>query len=135
MFGFYPSEGLGLAVLFNRPAVAAYRWSGSVLDRILESRYGRKQPAVDIEAFSAVTLPEAELRKYVGNWLGNEAATELKIEDSRLIAVRGGDDVPARTVSGSEFAIPNEGPSGEAVRHATSRCDRCGELTITYDLL
>jgi CubicO group peptidase (beta-lactamase class C family) len=68
VFRFYPEQGVGLGVLFNRGVGSAYGWGESLVDGILGRLYGAPQPRIRIEEFPAATVLPETLGKYVGNW-------------------------------------------------------------------
>lgn len=112
-FRFYPEQGIGLGVLFNRGAGAAYGWGGELVDRILSRMHGAQQPRIHIEDFPAASVAAEELGKYVGNWVGREQASDFRIKEGRLFIRFGGQEQRARALSSSEIAMP-AGPNGNA---------------------
>lgn len=116
VFRFYPEQKLGLGVLFNRGVGSAYKWGASLIDEILVRRHGPQQPRIHIEDFPATTLAPEVLGKFVGNWIGRESPSDFRIKEGNLITKRGTEDVRLRLISSSEIAVPDAGPSGNAVQ-------------------
>jgi CubicO group peptidase (beta-lactamase class C family) len=112
---FYPQAQLGVAVLFNADAGSAYRLGGALTDAILTRRYGKQSARTRIDDFAAVSLPRAELQKFVGHWIGREFSRDFKLADGVLVMQRGVTDVPVRTRSAVDVVIPDEDPARDAV--------------------
>jgi CubicO group peptidase (beta-lactamase class C family) len=115
VFRFYPQAQLGLAVLFNADAGAAYRLGGALTDEILVRRYGKPSPRIRMEDFAPVSLSREQLQKFVGRWIGREFSRDFKLADGVLVMQRGTADVPVRTRSAVDVVIPGEDPARDAV--------------------
>lgn len=113
VFRFYPEQGVGLGVLFNRGVGSAYGWGESLVDEILARRHGAQQPKVRLEDFPAATVETKELGKYVGNWVGREQSSDFRIKEGSLFIKFGGQEQRARVLSSSQIAMP-AGPNGNA---------------------
>jgi CubicO group peptidase (beta-lactamase class C family) len=115
VFRFYPEQGVGLGVLFNRGVGAAYGWGESLVDKILTRLHGAQQPRVHIEDFPAASVSTETLGKYVGNWVGREYASDFRIKEGALFIKNGKEELRARVLSSSEIAM-TAGPNGNATR-------------------
>ncbi|MFC4312833.1 serine hydrolase domain-containing protein [Steroidobacter flavus] len=113
VFRFYPEQGVGLAVLFNRGVGLAYGWGGALVDKILTRMYGAPQPSVRIEDFPAAVVSTETLGKYVGNWIGRETSGDFRIKEGGLFLKLGREEPRTRVLSSSEIAM-SAGPNGNA---------------------
>jgi CubicO group peptidase (beta-lactamase class C family) len=113
VFRFYPEQGVGVGVLFNRGVGRAYGWGESLVDKILSRLYGSPQPRIRIEDFPAAAVATQTLGKYVGNWTSREAGSDFRIKAGALFIKMGTDEFRARLLSPAEIAIP-AGPNGNA---------------------
>ncbi len=113
VFRFYPEQGVGLGVLFNRAVGSAYGWGGSLVDQILTRRHGAPQPKVRIDDFTESTVPAETLGKFVGNWVSRESSSDFRIRAGGLIIRNGPEELRARVLSASEIAM-TAGPNGNA---------------------
>jgi CubicO group peptidase (beta-lactamase class C family) len=113
VFRFYPEQGVGLGVLFNRGVGSAYGWGESLVDGILARLLGVQQPRTRLEDFPEATVPMEALGKYVGNWVSRDFTRDFRIREGGLLIRGGADELRARVISSSEIAI-SAGPNGNA---------------------
>jgi CubicO group peptidase (beta-lactamase class C family) len=113
VFRFYPEQGVGLGVLFNRGVGAAYGWGESLVDKILTRLHGAQRPSIHIEDFPAASISTETLGKYVGNWVGREYSSDFRIKEGALFIKNGKEELRARVLSSSEIAM-TAGPNGNA---------------------
>lgn len=116
VFRFYPQAQLGLAVLFNRWVGAAYQLGGTLGNEILTRRFGERRSRIRIEDFAASTLPEPELRKFVGNWLGRGYSQMFELDSGTLVMKQGEQRVPLRIASATSIVFPADSPVTDATQ-------------------
>jgi CubicO group peptidase (beta-lactamase class C family) len=116
VFRLYPQAKLAWAALFNRSVDAAYQLGGGLTDEILTRRYGKQKPRIPIKDLSPIDLPQGELRRFVGNWIGRGLTSDIKIENGTLGMQLGQYVVPVRFTSPIDIFIPGQRPSDDAIR-------------------
>ena len=118
VFNYSPQAGIAWVALFNRPVSAAYRFGKQLLDQTVAERFGGARPRLPVRDLAPVTLPDAWLQKYVGNYIGRDSTVEIKIKDGTLGLQAGDAYQPIQFNSPHEMYIA--GPNDQAVTYRYS---------------
>jgi CubicO group peptidase (beta-lactamase class C family) len=116
MLRFYPQAKVGWALLFNRAVGSAYQLGSGVTDELLTRRYGRRTPRIMFDALPAITLPQTELQKLVGNWRGRGYSRDFRLVDGALVVDGDERRTPIRFTSPDQIASPPERPGGDPIQ-------------------
>ncbi len=99
VFEYCPEAGLAWVAMFNRPADAAYRFGGDLVDRMLAERFGPRKPRLPTNDLATIDLPAERLEQFVGNWVGRALMRGLKISNGALAMQVGASLKPVQLLS------------------------------------
>jgi hypothetical protein len=102
VFYYSPEAGLGWLALFNRPADAAYRFGKKLVEGALATRYGAHKPRLPVSDMAPIALTNAQIRSFVGNYVGRDFSAEI-VPDKGALKLRTGS-----TIAPMSFTAPDE---------------------------
>lgn len=85
-----PDAELALAALFNRPALAGYRFGMPLLEKLLGARFGARLPRLPGSALAAIRPLPDRARALVGSYVGRSVRAEIDIAGEQLRISRDG---------------------------------------------
>jgi CubicO group peptidase (beta-lactamase class C family) len=115
VFDYCPEAGLAWVALFNRPVSAAYRFGEGLVAAALTQRYGVRKPRLPSEDLAPIEPTQAQLRQFVGSYVGRNITADIKL-NGRSLGMQVGP-----TFKAMQFISPSEmfvaGSDGDAVTY------------------
>jgi CubicO group peptidase (beta-lactamase class C family) len=103
-FVYCPEAGIGWTAMFNRPALAGYRFGNRLVDRLLAARFGERAPRVPAAAIAPIRPLAAQLGELVGSYVGRNLRGEIKESGGQLVIRSGETETPLIMISPEDFA-------------------------------
>lgn len=116
-FVYCPEAGLGWAAMFNRPALAGYRFGEGLLDDRLAARFGERRPRLPASALAPIRPTEPQARALVGHYVGRNVRARISESGGRLRFHKEGDDAPVPLEMTSPEDLFIVGGDGEVVTY------------------
>ncbi|QCB55786.1 class A beta-lactamase-related serine hydrolase [Sphingopyxis sp. PAMC25046] len=83
-FVYCPEAELGWAALFNRPALAGYRFGMDLLDKALAQRFGPRAPRLPVAALAPIRLSPERARALAGHYIGRNVSGTIEESGGKL---------------------------------------------------
>lgn len=77
-FVYCPEAEIGWAALFNRPALAGYRFGMDLLDKALTQRFGARTPRLPVSALAPIRLSVDRTRALAGHYVGRNVSGTIE---------------------------------------------------------
>lgn len=84
-FVYCPEAEIGWAALFNRPALAGYRFGMDLIDKALAGRFGPRTPRLPIASLAPIQLPADRVRALRGHYVGRNVSGTIGATDGKLL--------------------------------------------------
>lgn len=137
VFTYCPEAEFGWSAMFNRPALAGYRFGAGLIDRKLAERFGERRPRTPAPD---VVRPQTS-RVLIGRYVGRNTSAEISEHDSQLRLKQGTAEAQPVLATPS-WDIVISGSDGDVVtwRHHPATADLPahlesfrGELSLDYN--
>lgn len=117
VFTYCPEAGLAWAAMFNRPALAGYRFGERLLDKALAARFGERAPRLPASALAPIRPTVSRARTLVGSYVGRNVRARISEADGGLCLREDGSDThaPLGMTSPDDLFIADD--EGEAVAY------------------
>lgn len=122
VFNYSPEAGVAWVALFNRPVSAAYRFGAGLVEASLIRRYGARRPRLPAGDFAPIEPTPQQLRQFVGNYVGRNISTEIRLQGHTLSMQAGSTFLPLRFISPSDTFI--ESSKADTVSYQYFAADR-----------
>jgi len=83
-FAYCPQAEIGWVALFNRPALAGYRFGNELVDKMLAARFGKRAPRLPATALAPIRTLAAQTRTLTGSYVGRNVRGEIGESGSQL---------------------------------------------------
>jgi CubicO group peptidase (beta-lactamase class C family) len=83
-FVYCPRAGIAWAALFNRPALAGYRFGNRPVERLLTERFGARKPRLQADALAPIAPLPAQVRALVGSYIGRNVRARISDAGGQL---------------------------------------------------
>ena len=116
-FVYCPQAELGWAALFNRPALAGYRFGMDLLDKVLEQRFGPRAPRLPVAALAPIQPTTDRVRALLGHYVGRNVSGTVGETGGKLHFRKDGHEIdePLELTAPDELFAVN--PEGETVTY------------------
>jgi len=105
VFDYCPEAGLAWVALFNRPVAAAYRFGEGLVEASLIRRYGARRPRLPGRDLAPIEPTQQQLQQFVGNYVGRNISTEIRLQSQTLGMQAGATFRPLRFISPAEAFV------------------------------
>lgn len=119
-FIYCPEADIGWAALFNRPALAGYRFGADLINRLLTERFGERRPRRPAAALAPVRPLASRAAELAGSYVGRNVRADLMLLDGqlRLRQSKSGAAVPLHATSpNSYFTVGDDGETTTYIYH------------------
>ena len=93
-FAYCPQAGIAWAALFNRPALAGYRFGNRPVERQLTARFGARKPRLPADALAPIAPLPAQVRAMVGSYVGRNVRARISEKGGQLQLEKKSTDAP-----------------------------------------
>lgn len=141
-FVYCPEAELGWAALFNRPALAGYRFGNGLVDRLLVARFGERAPRLPAAALAPIRPLARQMNGLVGSYVGRNLRGEISVSEGGVRFRHDGTDadVPLSMTSTEDMFTVNADGETTTYRYypptsalpAHLECSR-GEASLDYN--
>jgi CubicO group peptidase (beta-lactamase class C family) len=103
-FVYCPEAGIGWTAMFNRPALAGYRFGNRLVDRMLAARFGERAPRAPAATLAPIRPLAGQVHELVGSYVGRNLRGEIRESGGQLV-IRGDEtETPLLMISPDDFA-------------------------------
>jgi len=112
-----PDAEVGWAALFNRPALAGYRFGAELLTKLIAARFGARTPRQPATALAPIQPTAHQRRALVGSYVGRNVRAEISDLGGELRYAQHENDAPAPLLLTGPDELFVRRPEGEIVSY------------------